>query len=83
MKATSHAVTDHVAGTLSELDQRVVQLVPPGGNWRDLPEDFPSKRVQQIRANANAGGGSRSTYYGRLTWTRPSYTIFHLHHSAR
>lgn len=70
-----HQVRDHVSGSLSELDQQVVKLVPPGGNWRDLPDDFPSRRVQQIRQSAAAGEGNRSTYYGRLQWGRPSYTI--------
>lgn len=65
----------HISGTLSELDRQVVETVPPGGNWRDLPEDFPSQRVAQIREGAKSGGGSRSTYYGRLRWDRPSYTI--------
>lgn len=68
-------VYDHVSGRLSDLDKQVVAAVPPGGNWRDLPEDFPSKRVEQIRFGAKNGGGSRSTYYGRLQWQRPSYTI--------
>lgn len=68
-------ITDHVAGTLSDLDREVVRHVPPGGNWRDLPRDFPSQRIHQIRRSAAAGGGSRSTYYGRLRWDRPSYTI--------
>lgn len=68
-------IGDHVAGTLSDLDREVVRHVRPGGNWRDLPSDFPSKRIDQIRRSAAAGEGSRSTYYGRLTWDRPSYTI--------
>jgi DNA (cytosine-5)-methyltransferase 1 len=70
-----HTVTDHVSGTLSALDQDVVRAVPPGGNWKDLPEDFPSARVRQIRESAARGEGSRSTYYGRLGWDKPSYTI--------
>lgn len=69
------SVFDHVAGTLSEIDTQVVAAVPPGGNWRDLPADFPSERVEQIRRSAAAGEGSRSTYYGRLSLERPSYTI--------
>ncbi len=68
-------IADHVAGTLSDLDRDVVRHVRPGGNWRDLPSDFPSQRIEQIRRSAAAGEGSRSTYYGRLTWDRPSYTI--------
>lgn len=72
---TLHCVRDHVAGTLSKLDEEVVKHVPPGGNWRDLPADFPSARVRQIRESAARGEGSRSTYYGRLAWERPAYTI--------
>lgn len=68
-------VFDHVAGNLSELDREMVRHVPPGGNWRDLPAGFASKRVEQIRVSAAAGEGSRSTYYGRLDSDRPSYTI--------
>lgn len=68
-------VFDHFAGRLSDLDRRVVACVPPGGNWRNLPEDFPSDRVTQIRRSAAAGEGSRSTYYGRLDPNRPAYTI--------
>jgi DNA (cytosine-5)-methyltransferase 1 len=68
-------IYDHVAGRLSALDDQVVSAVPPGGNWRDLPHDFPSKRIEQIRRTAAEGQGSRSTYYGRLRWDRPSYTI--------
>lgn len=69
------SVFDHESGTLSPLDREVVRQVPPGGNWRNLPEDFPSARVRQIRESAARGEGSRSTYYGRLAWDRPSYTI--------
>lgn len=72
---SSYRVFDHVSGRLSDLDAEVVRHVPPGGNWRDLPEDFPSARVRQIRESAARGEGSRSTYYGRLAWNRPSYTI--------
>lgn len=69
------SVTDHVSGVLSALDRRVVASVPPGGNWRDLPVDFPSQRVRQIREGAARGDGFRSTYYGRLRWDQPSYTV--------
>lgn len=49
--------------------------IPPGGNWRDIPESIPSERLAQIRVSAAAGEGSRSTYYGRLRADRPAYTI--------
>lgn len=75
LRAAPGATTDHVSGVLSKLDEEVVRNVPPGGNWRNLPDDFPSERVKQIRASAARGEGSRSTYYGRLRWDQPSYTI--------
>lgn len=68
-------VDSHTSGTLSDVDRIVVMSVPPGGNWRDLPDDFPSQRVRQIRHGAANGGGSRSTYYGRLQNDRPAYTV--------
>ncbi len=68
-------IYDHFSARLSPLDRDVVNAVPPGGNWRNLPPDFKSKRIEQIRRTAAQGEGSRSTYYGRLSWDRPSYTI--------
>lgn len=68
-------IFDHISGSLSQLDAKMVRAIPEGGNWRDLPENIESARVQQIRRSASLGKGSRSTYYGRLRWERPSYTI--------
>ena len=68
-------IYDHISGSLSELDAAIVRAVPEGGNWRDLPEEIDSARVRQIRRSAALGEGSRSTYYGRLRWNRPCYTI--------
>ena len=49
---------------------QMVISIPAGGNWQDIPEEIPSKRLEQIRAS-----GGRTTYYGRLRWDRPSYTV--------
>ena len=68
-------IYDHASGSLSELDAEMVRAVPEGGNWRNLPENIDSARVRQIRQSAARGEGSRSTYYGRLRWDRPSYTV--------
>lgn len=68
-------VTGHFRYRLSDLDLRIVRSIPPGGNWRHVPHDVPSQRLAQIRASAVRGEGSRSTYYGRLQWDAPSYTI--------
>jgi DNA (cytosine-5)-methyltransferase 1 len=68
-------IANHVAPRLSELDMRMVVSVPEGGNWKDIPESIPSKRLEQIRESFKRGEGSRSTYYGRLKRLDPSYTI--------
>ncbi len=68
-------IENHYASTLSELDLRICRSVPPGGNWKDIPEDIPSERIKNIRISFAKGEGSRSTYYGRLHPDRPSYTI--------
>lgn len=68
-------IANHVAARLSELDMRMVKSVPEGGNWKDIPEAIPSKRLEQIRESFKRGEGSRSTYYGRLRRCDPAYTI--------
>ena len=54
---------------------QIVHCVPPGGNWKNIPESVPSRRLEQIRDSFKKGKGSRSTYYGRLRSENPSYTI--------
>lgn len=68
-------IYNHYAAALSELDMQIVKCVPPGGNWKNIPESVPSQRLVQIRESYQAGKGSRSTYYGRLRPEMPSYTI--------
>lgn len=68
-------IHNHYAAKLSELDMMVVECVPPGGNWKDIPESVPSRRLEQIRESYEAGKGSRSTYYGRLRPEMPAYTV--------
>ena len=48
----------------------MVRAVPAGGNWQNIPISIPSKRLEQIRES-----GGRTTYYGRLKWDSPAYTI--------
>ena len=68
-------IFNHYASSLSELDLQVIKCVPPGGNWKNIPESVPSQRLAQIRESYKAGKGSRSTYYGRLRPDMPAYTI--------
>lgn len=66
---------NHYSAALSDLDMEIVRSVPPGGNWKDVPESVDCKRLETIRASFARGEGSRSTYYGRLRAEAPSYTI--------
>lgn len=68
-------IANHVSLSLSELDKMIVEHVPPGGNWKNIPDWVPSKRLEQIRRSYLEGKGSRSTYYGRLHPDFPSYTM--------
>ena len=86
-------LANHRAGRMSDLDLQVARAVPEGGNWKNIPESVPSKRLEQIRASYARGEGSRSTYYGRLRRDCPAYTIntyfnrpgngCHLHYDER
>lgn len=72
----SSIIYDYVAATPSEREKEMIKYIPPGGNWQDIPSWIPSQRLEQIRRMAKERGGVvRTTYYGRLTWDRPSYTI--------
>ena len=65
-----HKLLNHITSSLSKLDMEMVSHVPQGGNWKNIPESVPSRRLEQIRAS-----GGRTTYYGRLCWDKPSYTV--------
>ena len=61
---------NHIAPKFSDLEWKMVKNIPPGGNWKNIPESVPSQRLKQIRET-----GGRTTYYGRLHNDKPSYTI--------
>lgn len=48
----------------------MAQHIPAGGNWKNIPLEITDHRLEGIR-----DGGGRTTYYGRLSWDKPSYTI--------
>ena len=54
-------IPNHYTAKLSKLDLDVARAVPPGGNWKNIPHEIPSKRLEQIRVSFAAGEGSRST----------------------
>lgn len=68
-------IPQHQIPHLSELDKVMISYVEPGGNWTSIPEHIPSKRLDQIREMAKRRGMVRTTYYSRLKYTQPAYTI--------
>lgn len=51
--------------------RRYVELVPAGGNWRDLP---PRMRRWALGSAAKSWGG-RSGFFRRLAWDKPSPSL--------
>lgn len=66
----SRKLYNHIAPGLSKLEWEMVKHIPEGGNWQNIPETIPSQRLEQIRRS-----GGRTTYYGRLEFDKPCYTI--------
>lgn len=55
----------------SERKSKVLKMVPPGGNWRSLPEDIAKEYMGKSYYNS----GGRTTYAKRLSWDEPCLTI--------
>lgn len=58
--------------SLSKLDMEMVKSIPPGGNWTNIPQNVINKS-QRLKTIQKTGG--RTTLYGRLDNSKPSYTI--------
>ena len=61
---------NHVAHKIGAYAQELARHIPQGGNWKDIPLSIFDRRLDSIRAT-----GGRTTYYGRMRWDAPSYTI--------
>lgn len=48
-----------------------LEMVPPGGYWKDLPEEC----VEEAMGGAYRSGGGKMGYYRRLSWDYPSPTV--------
>ena len=60
----------HFISTMSERDELFVKHIPPGGNYKNIPDDISTKRIMRFKST-----GGRTTTYGRLHPERPAYTI--------
>jgi DNA (cytosine-5)-methyltransferase 1 len=56
---------------LSDRKLRVYAHIPPGGNWRNLPEEIQ----RETMGRAYFAEGGRSGWWRRLDWNRPAATI--------
>ncbi len=63
-------IYNHIACKLCEYEAKLATYIPQGGNWQNIPDTVHDKRLDSIRTT-----GGRTTYYGRLRWDKPSYTI--------
>ena len=48
----------------------LVNHIPPGGNYKDVPDEFATGRITKYKES-----GGRTTTYGRLHPDEPAYTI--------
>jgi len=55
----------------SEKRKKVLDLVPPGGCWINLPEDV---KIEFMGKSINSGGGKRGMAR-RMSWDEPSLTL--------
>lgn len=57
--------------TYSEKKHKILEMVPPGGCWVDLPEDVAK---DYMGASWHSGGGKRGMAR-RMSWDEPSLTL--------
>ncbi len=64
-------VPDSVGAKYPESKRKVFDLVPPGGYWRDLPDDV----AREYMKSCYYMGGGRTGIARRLSWDEPSLTL--------
>lgn len=69
-RAGSQDVSLHECPRMSATDLRIIQHIPPGGNYANVPDSISTGRIMKFKAT-----GGRTTTYGRLHPDHPSYTI--------
>lgn len=60
----------HFTPYASEKDQELINHIPPGGNFMDVPDEISTTRILNFKRT-----GGRTTTYGRLSKENPSYTL--------
>jgi DNA (cytosine-5)-methyltransferase 1 len=62
---------DPLYTALGPKKKRFLALVPPGGNWRDLPRRLQRRAL----GGAYHSWGGRSGFFRRLSWDRPAHAL--------
>jgi DNA (cytosine-5)-methyltransferase 1 len=70
LRGRGASVSLHESPRMSDTDRRLVSVIPPGGNYTDVPDAFATPRILRFKET-----GGRTTTYGRLHPDRPAYTI--------
>lgn len=65
-------ILNHTSFKLSDLDLEMIRSIPQGGSWKDIPEETVKKSKRLVRITQTGG---RTTLYGRIDYSKPSYTI--------
>lgn len=65
-------VLNHTTFKLSDLDLEMIRAVPQGGSWKDIPVQTVQKSKRLLKITKTGG---RTTLYGRIDYSKPSYTI--------
>jgi len=63
-------VRNHMMPRMSETDLKIIRCIPPGGNYRNVPDDIATTRIMKFKRT-----GGRTTTYGRLKPDEPAYTL--------
>ncbi|MBR1759856.1 MAG: DNA cytosine methyltransferase [Schwartzia sp.] len=58
-------------GKLTPERKKYLQMIPEGGNWRDLPKDI----IPVAMGGAYKSGGGKAGFYRRLSYSQPAPTI--------
>jgi DNA (cytosine-5)-methyltransferase 1 len=64
-------VPDSIGEKYPEKKRKVLELVPPGGYWRDLPTEI----AKEYMGKSYFSGGGRTGMARRISWNEPSLTL--------
>ncbi|RDY30682.1 DNA (cytosine-5-)-methyltransferase [Lachnotalea glycerini] len=64
-------VPESIGEKYPDKKRKVLELVPPGGYWRDLPENI----AKEYMGKSYYSGGGRTGMARRISWEEPSLTL--------